>query len=84
MAEQLIIYKAELSAIRAERTTVTTYYLVTVYTDEGKACYTKIDSLEKAIQLCKKADFARIQRKLSGHARTKVIYEKYNGVVTTY
>ena len=63
---------------------MSTYYLVTVYTAEGKACYTKVDSLEKAIQLCEKADFARIQRKLSGHARAKVIYEKYNGIVTAY
>ena len=60
-----------------------TYYLVTVYTD-GKACYTKVDSVEKAIQLCEKADFARIQKKMMGHARAKVIYEKYNGIVTTY
>ena len=61
-----------------------TYYLVTVYTTEGKACYTKTDSLNEAIQLCEKADFARIQKKMMGHARAKVIYEKYNGVVTTY
>ena len=58
-----------------------TYYLVTIY-ELGKARYVRVNSLDEAIQICDRADFARIQKKDGWHS--KYVYEKYNGVVTTY
>lgn len=62
-----------------------TYYLVTVYTSDGRACYTKVDSFAEAVQICDGADFARIQEKRKDkRGCSKYVYEKCGGVVTTY
>lgn len=62
-----------------------TYYLVTVYTADGRACYTKVNSFDKAVQICDGADFARIQKRIKGQRGcAKYVYEKFDEVVTTY
>ena len=63
---------------------MSTYYLVTIYTADGKARYTKVNSLAEGIQICDGADFARIQEKQKGkRGCSKYVYEKFNGTVTT-
>jgi len=60
-----------------------TYYYITMYGKE-KVYYAKVDSLDEAIQICNLWDSAKVQERMKGRfGAAKVVYEKWNGTVTT-
>lgn len=61
-----------------------TYYYITIYGRE-KVYYTKVDSFDEALEIASSWDSIRIQQRRKGKSGpAKIVYEKYNGVVTTY
>lgn len=61
-----------------------TYYYITIYGRE-KVYYTKVDSLNEALEIASAWDSIRIQQRRKGNpGPARIVYEKYNGVVTTY
>lgn len=61
-----------------------TYYYITIYGRE-KVYYTKVDSFDEALEIASSWNSIRIQERRKGKESgpAKIVYEKYNGVVTT-
>ena len=62
---------------------MTTYYYITMYGKE-KVYYAKVDSFDEALKITTLWDSVRVQEKLKGRfGSAKIVYEKWDGVVTT-
>lgn len=60
------------------------YYYLTMYGME-KVYYAKIDSLDEALEIAESWKRIRIQERRKGQSGpAKIVYEKWDGVVTTY